>query len=134
MTSLEHRRQVALHQLDAFIDVMSGWRCRYEDDDWHAGIGWIMAVIPEDADRGDDWKRGWLCVTATLTPGIGWRFLGPTGSVFAVSSLCRSLRGTPFTEITRKQFRSAAEQSGVTLPSRHATLYLSDPEPTRKGF
>jgi hypothetical protein len=107
----------AVSQLDVVIDVLSAWRDRYDDDDWPAGIGWIMDVIPQCQDEP---RSGWLCVSGNSTPGIGWRLT----SVFSVSSLCRSLRGHPW-PFTRREFRRAARLSGVCLPSRHATLYLA---------
>lgn len=129
-TDFDARRQRALAQVDLVIDVLSAWRDRYEDDDWHAHIDWIMSVIPE-TERTDRHITGWLCVRGTATPGLGWRF-DLTKSTFCVDSLCRSMRGIWFSSLTRRQFREAARRSNVCLPSRHATLYLEmrDDSPT----
>lgn len=117
---LSGRREIALAQLDAVIDVLSAWRGRYEDDDRPAGIAWVMAVIPECESAPE--RRGWLCVGGTARPGIGWAF---RGGQFGLTSLCRSLKGLGW-PVTRRQFREAARLSGVSLPARHATLYLSE--------
>lgn len=114
----EIRKRRALAGLDAFIDVASAWRGRYEDDDQPAGIAWITAVIPE---METDPQRGWLCVSGTATPGIGWWFRGGT---FCLGSLSRSLKGLPW-PVTRRQFREAARLSGVSLPACHTTIYLT---------
>lgn len=119
---VEVRRERAICQLDVVIDVLSAWRGRYEDDDRPATTGWIKAVIPE-MEATAEYRRGWLCVRGTADPGIGWQFRYDTGQ-FSVCSLCQSMRGVPFVELTRGQFRQAARDSGVCLPARHATLYL----------
>jgi len=118
MNDLEHRRQIALAQLDVFIDVASAWRGRYEDDDMPATIAWITAVIPH---LSDDPQRGWLCVSGTATPGIGWEI---RSGAFRLAAL-HGTKGLSW-PLTRKQFRSAARESGVGLPSRHATIYTVD--------
>jgi hypothetical protein len=110
----------ALAQCDLLIDIYSAWLGRYEDDDRHADIDWIMAIVPE-MEATEQRRRGWLCVSGTGTPGIGWQ-LDDHG--WLVGSLCGSMRGYPYTRLTRGQFRAAAKASGVSLPSRHATLYL----------
>lgn len=115
--SIEYRRQIAIAQIDAVVDVLSAWRGRYEDDDRPATIDWLMAVIPQTSD---DPLEGVLYVAGTTTPGLGWRF---DGGLFRLASICGSLRGQPW-PVSRRQFRDAAMASGVSLPSRHATLYL----------
>ena len=119
------RLRRAKAQADLLVDVLCSWRGRYEDDDRRADIGWIQAVIPEVERRGepgpDFYRAGWLCVDGTTTPGIGWKF---EAGKLHLASLCRSFRGVEWCKITRRIFRIAARNSGVTLPSRHATLYL----------
>jgi len=114
------RRQRAIAQLDCVIDVFSAWSGQYADDDQHADIAWIMAVVPE-MEKTTEYRRGWLCVSGTAKQGIGWEL---HAGQFRVCSLCRSIKGTVFIELTRKMFREAARKSGVSLPSKHATLYL----------
>lgn len=113
----EQRRRRAMAHLDAFIDVVSGWSGRYEDDDAPASIRWITFVIPECQPEP---QRGWLCVSGTATPGIGWEC---SADGFRLCSLDGSL-GRLSWPITRRQFRSAARKSNVCLTSRHATLCL----------
>ena len=121
-TTSDPRVRRALAQLDTVIDVLSAWSGRYADDDRHANIDWIMAVIPEVEDSGER-RAGWLCMSGTATHGIGWQF---TGGVFSVHSVCGSMRGARWADLTRGMFRAAAKASGVSLPSCHATLYLEE--------
>lgn len=116
----EAERRRAIAGLNLYIDVLSSWLGRYEDDDRPASIAFITAVIPQIEDNP---PRGWLCVRGTATPGIGWR----CETAFGISSLCRSFRGTQW-PVTRRLFREAARKSGVCLPSRHATWHLDKTE------
>jgi len=116
---VRYRRAAAT--LDLWIDVLGAWAGRYEDDDMPADIDWILAVIPQQTpDPPPAIQRGWLCVDRTATPGIGWE-CSDVG--FRLASLCGSFHGLRW-PVTRGQFRAAAKASGVSLPSRHATLHL----------
>lgn len=108
---LEHARA----GLDAYIDVLSAWRRRYEDDDLPASFHWIKRVI-----SGGDWrkvKEGWLPYGCDKKL-FGWYFAD--GKLHFRATVCRPAKWP----MTRKEFRQLATDNGVSLPSRHATLYL----------
>ena len=122
MSDFEQRRKIAAAQLDAVIDVLSGWRGHYEDDDELVTLEWLCIVIPIHLPLGK--LCGWLYVRdSATTQGIGWaRISGRT--------VLRSQCGTLHDEcgpVTRRQFREAARKSGVSLPARRATAFLKLP-------
>jgi hypothetical protein len=120
----ELRKQIALAQLGAFIDVASAWRGRYEDDDRPVGIGWIINLIPqiEETYGPEPIRRGWLCRDGTNTPSLGWYL----DRAFHLCAIDANWKGKGLVEITRRDFRDTARRNGVVLPSRHATLYLDE--------
>jgi hypothetical protein len=119
VTDWEHRKHIALCQLDVVIDVLSAWRGSYDDDDRPATIEWIKQIIPQQ--EGDK-LMGWLHVSGTTRQGIGWAKIG---GQYVLRSRCGTLDGLPW-PVTRKQFREAARLSGVSLPARHATIHLDE--------
>lgn len=121
--AFEQRKQIALAQLDTFIAVTSGWIGHYGDDDRPVGINWIINLIPqiEETHGPCSIRRGWLCRDGTNVPSLGWYL----DHAFHLAALDGSIRGA-LTRLTRREFREAASRNGVTLPSRHATLYLDE--------
>lgn len=118
---LEHRRRIALAQLDAFIDVTSAWRDRYEDDDWRAGLGWISDVIGQTSDYENG---GHLCDRQNV-PSLAWKI---EKGVWRFGSLVKGYKWP----MTRREFRKLAHENNVSLPSRHATLWLEEIQERRQ--
>lgn len=113
MTDFEHRRAIAIAQLDVFIDVLSAWRNRYEDDERRAGLGWICDVL------GGEWPEGGWLYDSRNRKVFGWFGDGGTWHF-------RSEIRPDKWPLTRCEFRQLACRNGVVLPSRHATLYLEE--------
>lgn len=114
---LEARRQRAIAQMDVVIDVLSAWRGRYEDDDRRAGLGWISNVLGGSAPEG-----GWL-YDRRFRKVFGWDLRDD--GIWRFHSEVRP----DHWPLTRREFRLLASANGVSLPSRHATLYLSEQNP-----
>lgn len=124
--AFEHRKAIALAGLDVYIDVLGAWGGRYEDDDRPVTKWWAARVCPL-------LKSGKACGVLFVkdvaeVQGIGYMVCGLTYKL-VLRSRCGTLqeiqgRGEV---VTRRQFRQAASASGVSLPSCHATLYLSEP-------
>lgn len=109
----ERRKEIALAQLGAFVDVASAWRGRYEDDDEPASWGWLKKVTPQCQE--EPFTAGWLCKSGTAIQAIGWKI----DQAIYVCDLAGHLKGKwPF---TRRVFREAACINGVCLPLAHVT-------------
>src|SRR6185437_3060193 len=124
LEELRRRRKIALARLDACIDVLCAWRGRYEDDGRPVTLWWVSELIPPADPRK---LCGWLCVTNWLgadtgAQGIGWAVIDGR---LVLRSRCGTLQAA-VGPVTRRQFREAAQRSGVSLPARHATLYLRE--------
>lgn len=121
--ALNRRREIALARLDAYIDVTSAWRGRYEDDDRDACIAWICDVI------GGEWPEGgWLYGKHATEKIFGW--YGNDRGQWCFRAKWRPASWPEDRRhawpCTRKEFRELAHVNGVSLPSRHATLYLTE--------
>lgn len=115
LESLEHRRILAMSQLDAFIDVCSAWRGHYKDDEWIAWREWISAVI----GRTSDYTEGGHLVNKQNEPALAWKV---EDGRWLFGSLDKSYTWP----MTRLQFRKLSQRNGVSLPSRHATLWIAE--------
>lgn len=117
---LQRRREVALAQLDAFIDVSQGWRCRFEDDDWKCSIAWISDVI----GKTSDYENGGHLETRDREPALAWKIENGRWYFGSLDKSYKSI-GHPW-DLTRKQFRDLAKRNNVSLPSIHSTLWLRE--------
>lgn len=108
----EHRKRIALAQLDAFIDVTTAWRGRCEDDNLRAGLGWISEVI----GRTSDYENGGHLLNRDGEPALAWQI---EGGVWQFGSLVKGYKWP----MTRRQFRNLAKQNGVSLPTRHVLIW-----------
>lgn len=120
LESLQRRREIAIAQIDAFIDVASAWRGHYEDDEWNADLGWISQVIGETADHDAyGYECGGVLRDGHNQPAMGW---GIIDGKWRFGSLAKDYKWP----MTRRQFRQLARKNDVSLPSRHAVLFLDE--------